>query len=212
MKMNYFFFNPETNSVVAGNKDPTEVEWDNRNDDFYAEQFRVSCIVENSVPNNQKVMQFNLPKQLNLNSIPDTNGILVDDNHSTATVLTGVSAATSIGGVEGDDKEDDEKEKEKGAEKKNGNREKNDNNETGKSTKKDKDNMEEDNKKEEYPDNLSMESGEVVVLEGITTPSKGIKQPAAISPEEKHTNNKEENNPKKSQTSGATDLLNGNDK
>ena len=150
-------------------------------------------------------MQFDLPNQFSLDKISDTNGILADDKHSTGTALTGVSAATFVGGVKGDDKEDDSKEKENGAENKKGNGEKdddkdkdksiedykdameddndeeiNDDNDKDKSTEDDKADMEDDNKEEEPPDNLSMKSGDAAA-DGITTP-KGKKRPAAISP------------------------------
>ena len=45
MKMNNFFFDSETNSVVAGNMDTEEVEWNDRNDEFHAEHFRSLLLI-----------------------------------------------------------------------------------------------------------------------------------------------------------------------
>ena len=57
-----FFFDAETNTIVAGNKDSEEVEWEDRNDKFYAEHFDIACSFDHNEPNNQKLMQFDLKK------------------------------------------------------------------------------------------------------------------------------------------------------
>ena len=99
--MKEFFFDQETNTVVAGGRSATELEDDLCLDDHYADMFGVCCSLDNfENSNNQKVMQFDLPKQLNLELITDSNNILADDNGSTATALTDVSTVTQNYSVE----------------------------------------------------------------------------------------------------------------
>ena len=93
--------------MVAGGCSATELEDDLCLDDHYADMFGVRCSLDNfENSNNQKVMQFDLPKQFNLELIPDSNNILADDNGSTATALTDVSAVTQNNGVEEGDNDD----------------------------------------------------------------------------------------------------------
>ena len=60
IQMSDFFFDAETNTVVAGNKDTDKLEWEDRNDKFYAEHFGVACTFDNIEHENKKLMQFNL--------------------------------------------------------------------------------------------------------------------------------------------------------
>ena len=100
MQMKEFFFDRETNTVVAGTS-ATELQDDLILDDQYAELFGVNCSLDNcETSNNQKVMQFDLSKMFNLELIPDSNNILADNSGSTETALTDVSAVTQIMDVE----------------------------------------------------------------------------------------------------------------
>ena len=95
MRMKEFFFDRETNTVVAGTS-AEELQDDLYLDDQYAEMYGVSCSLENCEISSQKKMHFDLSKMFNLELIPDSNNILADDNGSTGTALTGVSAVTEI--------------------------------------------------------------------------------------------------------------------
>ena len=104
MRMKEFFFDRETNTVVAGTSEE-ELQDDLYLDDQYAEMYGVSCSLENCEISSQKKMQFDLSKMFNLELIPDSNNILADDSGSTETALTGISAVTQImeAGKGGDD-------------------------------------------------------------------------------------------------------------
>lgn len=193
--MSNFFFDAETNTVVAGNKDSDKVEWEDRKDKFYAEHFGVTCTFDNNEHDNQKLMQFDLSNQFNLDKIPNTNGVLNNDKYSTYTANSGVSAATSVGGVEEDDK-DDAKEKENGAVNKNddgkddnsameykNNKEKDDNKDKDKSQEEDLADMDQEDNPEEHSEDVPIQTGDAAT-KGVTTP-KETKQTAVISPEGK---------------------------
>lgn len=234
MKMNDFFFNTKTNTVVAGNRDSMEAEWDNRINNCYAEYFWVSCSFDYNEPSNKKVMQFDLLKQFNLNKIPDTNGILADNQYSTCTALTGVSAVTSVGAAEGNKKEQNSKEKRKWAANKKWDGEKNDDKDKRNNNKDKNVNMEEEEDKErnDNKDKKIINEKDIVNMvddndheiisldtfispkeqkgDGTTIPIKGKKRLAAISSKLKHNISEEEFSLNKSETSGTTDLSNSN--
>ena len=136
--------------------------------------------------------------------------ILADDEHSIGTTMTGVSAATSVGGVEGDDKEDAAKEKENVTKSKNddnnkdkiskddstameykNNAENNNNKDKDKSQEDNEADMDQDNDQEEPLKDVSMKIGDAAT-NSVTAP-KGIKQAVVISPEVKHNISEQEN-------------------
>ena len=93
--MKEFFFDRETNTVVAGTS-AEELQDNLYLDDQYAEMYGVSCSLENCEISNQKNMQFDLSKMFNLELIPDSNNILADDSGSAGTALTSISDVTQI--------------------------------------------------------------------------------------------------------------------
>ena len=52
--MSDFFFDAETNTAVAGNKDSDKLEWKARNNKFYTEHFGVTCSFDHNKHDNQK--------------------------------------------------------------------------------------------------------------------------------------------------------------
>ena len=94
-QMKEFFFDRETNTVVTGGRNKTEREDDLCADESYANMFGVSCSLDfNEDNNNKPVMYFDLTRQFNLDLLPDNTNILADEEGSTGTALTGVSAVT----------------------------------------------------------------------------------------------------------------------